>query len=103
MAVGTLVSMAYQTYWLVNYVSKNLICWSKLKVFKQIFVDIIIVAIASVFSYRIVLVNITTYWAWVTLAFKSLLIWMIVTVITNMILNRSYMQKLIRKIHKSIK
>ena len=102
-AVGTLVSMAYQTYWLVNYVSKNLICWSKMKFFKQIFVDVVIVAIASVFSYRIVLVNITTYWAWVTLAFKALLIWMLVTVITNMILNRSYMQEVIGKIHKAIK
>lgn len=87
-AIGTLIAMAYHTIYMAWYDSKHIIYYSFNNFIKQILVDISIVIIASVITFRIPL-STTSYIAWLILAIKVFIIWLIVSLTINFILNRN--------------
>lgn len=96
-AIGTLVAMAYQTVWMAIYDSKNLIKWPIKNFLKQIFVDIITVAIGF-FATRMIPTQEVSYVAWIVLAIKVTLVWGIIAVVINIVFYRSKVYGVIKKI-----
>lgn len=101
-AIGTLVSMIYQTVWLAIYLSRNLIKWNIKNVLKQIIVDLVSIVIAYSISTLFQLNNLT-YASWIILAVKVAITWMTVIVIVNLILKKTYVVKTFNLIMKKSK
>ncbi len=93
-AIGTLVSMLFQTVWMAWYISKNLNKWPLRRFFKQILVDVITVgvAIAATFWIPMLAVN---YFAWILLACETAALWLIAILLINLIFYRKYVTKFI--------
>lgn len=68
-AIGTLVSMAYQTIWMAFYNSKELARWPVWKFFKQLFIDLLIVTAIYLSTFWIKL-NALSYFDWFIMALK---------------------------------
>ena len=81
-AIGTLVSMFYQTIWMAWYNSKNLIQWPINKFFKQLAVDAISAAAIILVTSNFVMYDIT-YLGWVILAVKVTVCAILIGVIVN--------------------
>lgn len=96
-ALGTLIAMAYQTVWMAVYDSKNLIKWPLKNFIKQIAVDILTIIIVF-FATRMLTMSETTYLSWVILAFKTMVIWVIIAGVLNFIFYRSKLNSMARKI-----
>ena len=101
-AIGTLVAMTYQTIWMAIYDSKHLIKWPINKFLKQIFVDALTVTIGF-FTTRIIVMQGSSYIAWVILAVETTIIWIILVVAINLIFYRSKVFGMINKIYGRIK
>lgn len=91
-ALGTLIAMFYQTIWMARYNSKNLMKWPFRSFLKQIAADIITVIISVLLTERFVLSSVT-YTAWILLAIKTTVIWIIVVVIVNLIFYKDKINK----------
>lgn len=104
-AIGTLVAMAYQTIWMAIYDSKYLIKWPIKNFLKQIFVDILTIVVGF-FATRMITMQKSSYFAWIVLAIKMAVIWVIITVVINLIFYRSkivdMLKKILNKKYKSI-
>ena len=98
-ALGTLISMAYQTVWMAVYNSKHLIKWPLKKFGKQILVDGITILIGSIGTKWFILSS-TTYFSWVILAFKTALVWIIIILMVNVVFYREKMKILWRKVFR---
>ena len=98
-AIGTLVAMLYQTVWMANYDSKNLICWPLRKFMKQIFVDILSVVCFS-FCVRFLNLQVQNYLQWVYNAVKVVVVAIAITGVINWIFYRDKEKKLLSKIIK---
>lgn len=98
-AIGTLISMLYQTLWLVIYVSRNLIKWKIIDVLKQVMIDSISALIACILSMQFCLQELT-YVGWIILAIKVSVVWGIVILIFNLIFKRTYLVKTLNLIVK---
>lgn len=83
-AIGTLVAMLYQTFWMAYYNSRNLIQWSFSKFIKQIMVDIFTVIIGYSLCGLFPL-NCDKYIIWALLGIRTALIWILTIGIVNMI------------------
>lgn len=82
-AIGTFVAMAYQTFWLLWYVSVKIIPWPLSKIIKQFIADILSVFIGYHLC-KIVQIDCNTYVMWIFLAIKTVIIWVAICVIINM-------------------
>lgn len=86
-ALGTLVSMVYQTIWMVNYNSMYILKWPAFKVIKQIVVDVTTVMLSFILSQWVVM-NKVGYIAWVISAIKISIIVGLVWLILNILCYR---------------
>ena len=96
-AVGTLVSMMYQTIWMALYTSKNLIKWPFSSFLKQITIDIITVVLATCAS-RILVLHSETYGALFELALGVAIIWILILLIVNMVFYRAKITFLLKSL-----
>ncbi len=95
-AIGTLVAMLYQTVWMAWYNSKNIINWSIKNFIKHMVVNIIIICIASVLTFKIPMLSVS-YVSFFILAFEVLIIWCIVSLIVNLIFYKNQILEMIRR------
>lgn len=96
-AIGTLVAMAYQTVWMAIYDSNNLIKWPITNFIKQILVDIITVVIGF-FATRLFSMQGISYFAWVLLAIKTTIVWLVIAIAVNVLFYRSKVINVMKKI-----
>lgn len=101
-AIGTLVSMVYQTVWMAIYDSKYLIKWPIKNFIKQMFVDMLTVAVGF-FVTKTIVVHGISYWAWIVLAVKMAVVWCIITITINLIFYRSKMLGIVQKVTAIVK
>lgn len=97
-AIGTFIAMTYRTLYFVNYLSKNILYYSKLQFVKYIFLDLIQVAICIVLN-RIIfsgLYEVTTIGGWILLAIKSGVICLLVCLGFSYIFKRECLDKAIK-------
>lgn len=86
-AIGTLAAMMYQTVWMANYNSKNLLKWPFRNFVKQVIVDVVTV-LACFGATRFLKFTNISYIGWIVLAIKTTLIVGIVTFLINLIFYR---------------
>lgn len=96
-AIGTLVAMGYQTVYMAIYNSKNLIHWPMKNFLKQILIDMLTVVVCY-FATRMLSMHEVSYLAWIVLAIKNAIIWVVITIVMNMIFYRSKMISLAKKV-----
>lgn len=96
-AIGTLVAMAYQTVWMAIYDSKHLIKWPIKNFLKQIFVDFLTVMICS-FLTRTLSIQEKSYLAWGILAVKTMVVWIIIVIVINLVFYRSKVVYMLKKL-----
>lgn len=98
-AIGTLVSMLYQTVWMAFYNAKNLVK-RPMKIFvKQCVVDAITVGCYTIIPLARELSNVS-YFSWMILAVETSMLFMAVSVMMNLIFYRKYLMQLPRMIIK---
>lgn len=94
-AIGTLVSMLYQTVWMAFYTAKNLVKRS-MKVFvKQCCIDVLTMVCYWLLPFPRELTSIT-YSSWIILAIEIALAFIGVSVIINIIFYRKYLSRIIK-------
>lgn len=86
-AIGTLVSMMYHTIWLARYEMKNLIERSMKSMYKLIVSDILIIFLGLCLT-SCIKIKEYNYYLWVILAFKYLVLWIVISVMINYILHK---------------
>lgn len=98
-AIGTLVSMLYQTIWMAIYNSNNLVKRS-VKVFvKQAMVDVLTIGCYVLFPFNSQL-NGNDYVSWCILLAKTTSLFLVITVIINTVFYRNYIGLIYRKLLK---
>lgn len=96
-SIGTLVAMAYQTVWMARYDSKNIICWPFKNFLKQCGVDAITVIIASLATFKIPMLSVS-YISWFLLAFEVFAIWLVISVLVNIVFYRERVLSVFKRI-----
>ena len=96
-AIGTLVAMLYQTFWMAIYISKNLIKWPLANFTKQIFIDMVSVILMYIFTMWFSL-DTVTYFAWFIMAIKVVSASAIAVLIVNIIFYRNMITQILRAI-----
>ena len=86
-AVGTLVALYYQTFWMAMYDSRNLIKWPFKNFLKQCFVDATSIAIVAVL-FQFLPQKVENYFDWVVLAVELVGIMIIIELLMNLIFNK---------------
>lgn len=101
-AVGTLVAMTYRTIYLVLYISKNILPRGISGFIKHIIVDFVSIAtayfITKCFNSFFSLTNLT-YFAWVTLAVKAMIVLVSVSFLVNLMVNPNELLVQIKKVN----
>ena len=98
-AVGTFVSMLYQTIWMAFYNAKNLVK-RPMKIFaKQCIVDAITVSCYALVPLAKELSSVN-YFSWLILAVEIALLFLIVSVVINLVFYRQYLVQLPKLIMK---
>lgn len=87
-AIGTLCAMFYQTVWMANYDSKNIIKWPIKNFVKQFLVDIVTVAFMVLITMNIRMETIS-YTAWVLYALLISIISLLIVIAVNVIFYKS--------------
>ena len=98
-AVGTLIAMSYQTLWMAYYASKHLVYYPFKNFLKQICVDVLTFML-SFYVTGLFGKKADTYMAWVILAVKASFVWLMTSVVMNMIFydkNMKYFLIIIKK------
>lgn len=95
-AIGTLVAMTYQTFWLSRYISKNLVNWPASHIFKQFLIDLVESFLIS-FSPKLYVWNVNTYIQWITLSCFTLLIGLFIVIAINTVFYRDKVVLLLSK------
>ena len=101
-AIGTFVSMAYETIWMAIYNSKNFINWPIRRTVKQFFVDIITVIIIMVLSSTFKLGQIS-FIGWIIMAIKVSILALLISVFANFVFYKEEMLKLVLGIFEKMK
>ena len=96
-AIGTLVSMLYQTIWMAVYCAKNLVKRSIAAFSKQLMVDILTVCIYWLVPLPRLLTNIN-YFSWLRLAALTAIIFLSISAGMNFLLYKQFFIKLSRRI-----
>lgn len=90
-AIGTIVAMGYQTFWMAWYVSRNLICRSPSVFFRQFAADATIAVAILISTSFFSLVSIS-WLSWFTLAIKTSVVALLATLVVNSIFYRDYVR-----------
>lgn len=98
-AVGTLAAMLFQTVWMAYYISRNLIQWPFRAFIKQMIVDTLVFCLAFVLCRNIQLGSIS-YISWIIMAIKVTCIWIVISLILNMVIYPEKLKDLTSKILK---
>lgn len=98
-AIGTLIAMMYQTFWMAWYNSKNIINWPFKNFIKQIAIDTLIVAVASLATFKIPLLSVS-YISWILQAIEVFTCWFAITVVINLIFYKDKIDVLIVKLKR---
>lgn len=93
-AIGTLISMSYETIWMVIYNSKNFINWSIKKTIKQFMVDIITVIIIMILTSLYKLDQIS-FIAWVIMGIKVSMVAILTSIFVNLVFFKDEMTTLV--------
>lgn len=99
-AIGTLVAMIFQTIWMAIYISRNLVKWPIRNFLKQICVDCASFICAYLLTKGFEM-HAVSYFAWVTLALKTAIIWLVIIFAFNLFLFRHNMMTVLNKIFKA--
>ncbi len=99
-AIGTFIALAYQTIWMAWYNSKNIISWSLKHFIKHMIVNIVIIIIASLLTFKIPMISIS-YVSFFILAIEVFIIWSLVSIAVNLIFYREQILKILYKIKRS--
>lgn len=106
-AMGTVIAMLYQTVWMAWYDSKNLLQWPFKKFVKQVVIDILTIGLLHMVIH-IPFLNVwfelkhISYISWIILAFKVILLSILLCVIINMLFYRSYMKQMLTNVRVKI-
>lgn len=100
-AIGTFISMFYQTIWMALYDSKNIIKWPIKNFVKQLIIDIFSVLIGGLITSRFKIVSIG-YIDWLFLAIKTFSAWFIIILLINLIFYKPRILLLYYKIKEYI-
>lgn len=95
-AIGTLVSMMYQTIWMAIYGACNLVKRSLLPLFKQFAADVLSVVLSVAVTSTLTLSE-TTYASWVVMAIKVILLVGVIQALVNIIFYREHCMTLVKK------
>lgn len=98
-AIGTLISMLYQTIWMAIYDSKNFIKWPIKNFVKQFLVDFI-TAILIILIGKIISINDITWSGWILHSVKVSLIAVVFIFLINYIFYKPYIIKMLDKIER---
>ena len=98
-AIGTLVAMIFQTIWMAIYLSRNLVKWPIRNFIKQICVDCASFICAYLFTKGFEM-HAVSYFAWVILALKTAIIWIVIIFASNLFIFRHNMMTVLNKIFK---
>lgn len=101
-AVGTLIAMAYQTVWMAIYDYKNLVILPKTRLIKQLAVDILILLVGIICTFKIPMMN-TNYFSWIIKSCIVLVIWSVIICVINFLLYREDVLKLKSIVRRKIK
>lgn len=101
-AIGTLIAMAYQTLWLMVYTYKNFINIKFQNAIKLLFLDALVVVIATMVSTRFTMSRVS-YITWAWLAIKVGTVWISVLFFINILFNKKYIYKVYAIIRAKIK
>lgn len=98
-AIGTLAAMSFQTVWMAYYESKYLIEYPFKRFFKQIGVDILIFLISYCVT-RLFKMGIVSYFAWFLLAIKTGFVWLVVSIVVNILFYSRNVKSLSNYVHQ---
>lgn len=93
-AIGTLVAFIYQDVWMATYVSKNIINWPFMNFVRQNICNIAVIVPSYVLSKQII-ISVETMSDWVIYAIIVVVIWSVVFVLVNMLLNKKMIMSVI--------
>ena len=96
-ALGTICAMFYQTFWMANYISKNLLKWPIKCFLKQFFVDLISLVLIYKSTAWIELGDVS-YFAWGIMALKVVLVAFVGLLAVNIIFYKANLIALWNKI-----
>ncbi len=99
-AIGPLVAMVYQTVWMANYVSKNLIKWSFKNFLKQTAIDAITLTLAILATFWIKLSDVS-YFSWVIMALKVAVIFALIIISVNLVFYREKLVFFIKRLKRT--
>ncbi len=101
-AIGTLVSMLYQTVWMAFYNAKNLVKRPNRAFLKQFFVDAVTVGCYALIPIERVLKNVS-YWSWIVLAIETAAAFFAVSIAINLVFYREFLRELYRLLLSKVK
>ena len=96
-AIGTAISMIYETLAMVVYLSKNILCRPIIYFAKQLGIDCIEIVIGIFCTNKLVLAELN-YNQWFVLAVKTFTVWSVVCLVTNIFFKKNEMKCLIENI-----
>ena len=91
-AVGTIVALLFHTLYFVNYLRTNILKRTMKYFWKNILSDLVIVVLSYMVS-NIVPLKATTYLEWILLAIVISVIVLLVSIVTNCLMNMNNMRK----------
>lgn len=91
-AIGTLIAMLYQTVWMAIYVSKEFIKWPFINFIKQLIIDCGVFIVAFVLC-SFINGKCSGYIDWIVLAIKNGLIWIVISLLFNIVLKKEYCKR----------
>ena len=94
-AIGTLLSMTYQTIWMMIYVHNNLIDTSVASSLKQVIFDLVIFLVSYLITSKIEMETVT-YFCWFKLALEVFTIWCVVSMAFNAAFCKDKIRQIIR-------
>ena len=101
-AVGTLVAMIYQTFWMVWYDYRFIL--KKCYLFTiRLFVSDILIAVVGYFFSTFLKFNIGSYFDWLSMAIVEVFIWIFISLVINLGINKKYLKWLFIKVAKKRK
>lgn len=101
-AIGTLFAMAYRTFYLINYIRKNIVKEGKYDKIKLFITDVLINIFIVIFS-CIIKIKELNYLYWIIHSSKIFVIGIIICIIINYIINYRRLNVIWREVKKGRK
>ncbi len=97
-AIGTLIAMIYQTFWMAWYDSKNLVKWPFRKFVKQIIVDFLTLALCKLTS-EMLTMDIVSYRVWCLNAIQVSTIFLVIIFVINIIFYKKMVFQILKRLN----